>query len=493
MQSATSVEDSNDPAPASVDQLRQVLSGLIQGVLLVDVHGAITWANQAALDAHGCVQAQELQVSAATYRKRFTLHYLNHHALTSRQYPLARLAAGEAFDALNVVLTRHGDPEFERFLQMRGLLVTQVRGHVESAALVIKDVTEQASAQERFERSFASNPAPALILRIADSRYIKTNSGFLQMTGYSSDEVLGKAFHELDVLKEAEHRDEAVRALREHGTIAQQEALLQVKEGRDKFVIVAGQPIDVDGADCVLFTFDDLDKRKQAETSLRESEENFRAAFRMAPVPMLICDQDDWRIGQVNDAFVAVSGYPAEDLCAKTFLDLRAGRSRSVPGEVSARLRAGTGIRNHDIRLMTAAGAEIDCVWSAEPVVIGGQARILCVVQDVTQRKRSEADLLEAIEAVMKDTSWFSRTIIEKLAQVRHASGSDTGLADLTARERQVLELICKGQSNIQIAAVLELSTNTVRNHIATLYSKLGVNRRSAAVIWGRERGLAAY
>ena len=93
----------------------------------------------------------------------------------------------------------------------------------------------------------------------------------------------------------------------------------------------------------------------------------------------------------------------------------------------------------------------------------------------------------------MKDTSWFSRSIIEKLAQVRHASGAGTGLADLTPREREVLELICKGQTDVQIAATLKLSRNTVRNHVATLYGKTGVNRRSAAVIWGRERGLAAY
>ena len=76
---------------------------------------------------------------------------------------------------------------------------------------------------------------------------------------------------------------------------------------------------------------------------------------------------------------------------------------------------------------------------------------------------------------------------------MRHAGGNEGGLADLTARERQVLELVCKGQTNTQIAATLGLSTNTVRNHIATLYSKIGVNRRSAAVIWGRERGLLAY
>jgi DNA-binding CsgD family transcriptional regulator len=34
---------------------------------------------------------------------------------------------------------------------------------------------------------------------------------------------------------------------------------------------------------------------------------------------------------------------------------------------------------------------------------------------------------------------------------------------------------------------------NTVRNHVATLYGKIGANRRSAAVVWGRERGVVAH
>ena len=39
------------------------------------------------------------------------------------------------------------------------------------------------------------------------------------------------------------------------------------------------------------------------------------------------------------------------------------------------------------------------------------------------------------------------------------------------------------------MSETLNLSKHTIRNHIASLYSKIGVNRRAAAVIWARERG----
>ncbi len=60
----------------------------------------------------------------------------------------------------------------------------------------------------------------------------------------------------------------------------------------------------------------------------------------------------------------------------------------------------------------------------------------------------------------------------------------------LTARERDVLGLICEGLADKDIAARLKLAPNTVRNHVATVYSKLNVHSRSEAIVWARERGL---
>lgn len=63
-------------------------------------------------------------------------------------------------------------------------------------------------------------------------------------------------------------------------------------------------------------------------------------------------------------------------------------------------------------------------------------------------------------------------------------------LADLTAREREVLALIAGGLDNSQIAAALVLSPKTVRNHITVIFSKLQVKSRGQAIILAREAGL---
>jgi len=295
------------------------------------------------------------------------------------------------------------------------------------------------------------------------------------------------------VLRDAEHRDAALDALNEHRTIPQQEATLRLKNGDEQFVIVAGHPIEVADENCMLFTFINLDHRKKTEQALRHSEERFAKAFRLAPVPMLVCSQRDLRVIEANDAFAAITSQAQADLAGRSFADLGFWIQQKSLTELKLALEANLDIRDHEVHLRTRDGADIECLLSAEPINIQDEACLLCVVQDITDRKRSEADLIAAIEAVMKDTSWFSRTVMEKLAQIRRPGGPAGELATLTPRERQVLELICKGQTDSEIAAALKLSRNTVRNHVATLYGKIGVNRRSAAVVWGRERGLAAY
>ena len=67
--------------------------------------------------------------------------------------------------------------------------------------------------------------------------------------------------------------------------------------------------------------------------------------------------------------------------------------------------------------------------------------------------------------------------------------GTSRRTVDLTPREREVLALITRGKTDDAIADVLTLKRNTVRNHVARLYAKIGVHSRAEAVIWARDRG----
>ena len=67
--------------------------------------------------------------------------------------------------------------------------------------------------------------------------------------------------------------------------------------------------------------------------------------------------------------------------------------------------------------------------------------------------------------------------------------GPPTGVADLSTREAEVLELICEGMSNLEIAEHLFVSVNSVKTYVRQIYQKIGVTRRAQAVAWGLAHG----
>ena len=474
--------------------LQRIIAGLAEGVILIDPDQSILWANDAALAMHGVGQLGDLGDTVKDYRKQFRLRYRNHHPLKPGEYPTERVSAGEEFSDVMVEVSPIDDPERRWIHAVRGFVIKDGKDTPDYAVLVVDDETERFEAEDRFESAFNANPAPAVICRLSDLRYIKVNPGFLEMTGYAREKLIGRSIYEIDVLSEAVNRDVAVERLKRGEIIPQTEARLPLPNGDSKFVIVAGEPIEVQDEDCVLFTFADLDPRMKAEEALRQSEERFEKSFRLSPVAAAICALDGFKVIDANDAYIKMTGYAEEEIMGRSPGELGVWPDRAAQERFREAFVKDAGVQNFDLRVRAKDGTVCDCLLSAETVTINDRRCVLCVMQDITERKRSEEELIAAIEAVMADTSWFSRSIVEKLAALRQTSravplGSD--LDDLTARERDVLGLICEGQTDPQMSETLKLSCHTIRNHVSTLFRKIGVNRRSAVIIWARERGIA--
>jgi PAS domain S-box-containing protein len=477
---------------ADLRHLRQIIVGLDEGVILIDPDQSLLWANDAALAMHGVEDIVDLGATVDEYRSRFQLRYRNNHRVEADDYPIERVVAGDSFSEVVVEVTVAGEDAPRWVHQVRSLVLNDA-DNAEPACLVlvIQDVSARFEAEDRFEQSFNANPAPAIICRLSDLRFVKVNQGFLEMTGHQRDQVLAKTVYDIDVLRAADKRDLAKERLAEGRTIPQMEAELELPEGGTKLVIVAGQPIDMGDQPCMLFTFADLEPRRKAQDALRHSEERFTRTFQLAPVPMAIGVRDGHLLCEVNASFTEMTGYDAAEIIDRPLGDIELWESDTIRRTIEASIDGGHDLRGHEARIHAKDGATIDCIVSTESIRLGEDACVLWAFQDITQRKATELELVEAIEAVMKDTSWFSRSIMDKLARLRapQPAADGPGLDDLTARERDVLALICRGHDDKTIARTLNVAGNTVRNHVARIYAKIGVNRRIAAVAWARARG----
>lgn len=89
-----------------------------------------------------------------------------------------------------------------------------------------------------------------------------------------------------------------------------------------------------------------------------------------------------------------------------------------------------------------------------------------------------EGDFFKSLEAMADGNSYYPKQVREK-AGFRKSEI----LNELSARETEVLEALCQGMSNKDIASSLFVSVDTVKTHVSTVISKLGVKDRTQAVI----------
>lgn len=105
-----------------------------------------------------------------------------------------------------------------------------------------------------------------------------------------------------------------------------------------------------------------------------------------------------------------------------------------------------------------------------------------------------EEEMMRAIHAIGKGEAIFSPAIAARLMDYfagTKKSPEPEIFPELTDREREILQLIARGESNAAIAEQLSISLKTVRNHVSNIYNKLQVADRAQAAIRAREAGLS--
>jgi DNA-binding NarL/FixJ family response regulator len=108
----------------------------------------------------------------------------------------------------------------------------------------------------------------------------------------------------------------------------------------------------------------------------------------------------------------------------------------------------------------------------------------------------NQAEITRAVVAVARGEAIFGPAIARRIAEffaagpAGGATAGEQAFPQLTAREREILELVAAGRSNAQIASALFLSPKTVRNNVSNIFAKLHVADRAEAIVRARDAGL---
>jgi len=108
------------------------------------------------------------------------------------------------------------------------------------------------------------------------------------------------------------------------------------------------------------------------------------------------------------------------------------------------------------------------------------------IIQTIRRLAQGEYPINESLH----DRPKVAEHVLQQFQEL--ASQADTGdlISPLTKRETEILEYIAKGFLNKQIASELDISEQTIKNHVTSILRKLNANARTEAVVIGIKRGI---
>ncbi len=139
-------------------------------------------------------------------------------------------------------------------------------------AIVFRDITKSRQAEERlreseerFSKAFNASPLALTISSLTTGKLIEVNDTFVNVTGYTRAEALGKTTLELGLWKRSSDREAEMEEVRQVGQLSHVEYTFQLRSGQEIIGLLAAEKIEIAGEPCALTVIQDITERKQLE------------------------------------------------------------------------------------------------------------------------------------------------------------------------------------------------------------------------------------
>lgn len=260
---------------------------------------------------------------------------------------------------------------------------------------IIEDVTAKKAAEERLLLQAAVLQATANSIVITDNQgtILWMNPAFAQLTGYSSEEVLGKNPR---ILKSGEHSNAFYQHMWEtitSGMVWHGEVVNRRKNGSLYTEEMTITPVYLNGRIThYVAVKQDVTLRRAAEEAVRRAEMQYRLLFESNPLPMWVFDSKTLEFLAVNEAAIRHYGFSRQEFQAMNLADIRP--EEDVPAILKATEHPITGLRQAELwRHRKKDGTIIDVEIVGHEIDFHGVQAELVAPRDVTERKRAERAL----------------------------------------------------------------------------------------------------
>jgi PAS domain S-box-containing protein len=261
---------------------------------------------------------------------------------------------------------------------------------------VIKNLSTEREAQQRFERLFRNNPALMAVTSVPDERFVDVNSTFMRTLGYSAEEVIGRTADELGLFTRPEQRMAASQRLSAEGRLTEVELQMRCKDGTTRDGLFSGEVIINQGKQYFLTVMVDITEHKLAQQLAIQSDQRYRILLESTPLAVAWFDADS-RIVLANNAAAARLKKTPADLIGKRITEVF-----DMPVAYAMEMR---------VQKVLAGGppseAELESElpigrrWARTRIdpmrdAVGRIAGAILFVQDITEQKLAQQQVMES-------------------------------------------------------------------------------------------------
>jgi two-component system, cell cycle sensor histidine kinase and response regulator CckA len=273
------------------------------------------------------------------------------------------------------------------------------KNRVVQVITIIRDITERKQAEivlqesEELNTKLIHTMPDIIMLTNLNGDILFVNNVGLRESGYQDTELIGQNMLSFVA---PEDQDNAVRnttLILEGKRLGPREYNLIMKGGKKLLFEINGDVLrNKDGSPYGMIRIcRNITDRKQAEEALLVSEEKFSKAFHKAPLLMSINEIEDGTYLDVNEKWTEVSGFSREETIGKTSMEL-GFMSREDAILLAKKLKHQQIVENMEVYLQNKNKQQVCCLFSSEIITIGGKQLLLCLSQDITEKKKTEEE-----------------------------------------------------------------------------------------------------
>jgi PAS domain S-box-containing protein len=374
----------------------QILDSIGDAVITTDLKGNITFINKKALELLNLSYAEVINKNYSAILKFVNAKNEN-----------------EPIDLINFVLKEKKSVPISNNTV---LITNKKKFHIkESAAPIIDENNEivgvvlifsdytvqynlisQLRKSEKKYKTIFNSINDAILIADINGIITEVNDGFLQLTGYKKDEVIGYSAVERNLFVDESNLLLMIDTVQNHKSCILQDTRFKKSNGEIFWGDQFATSMELDENFYFVTITKDITKLKNLEITLKESLDNYKTIFETVPEVVVITDIYSGEIIDANQSIYNILGYKPKEIIGKTVFELNIWLNADERQNLIKELTNNNVVTNFKTKFVHKSGNIITGEMFSKIIKLSGKEYILSFIRDITELEKAQNELIES-------------------------------------------------------------------------------------------------